>query len=187
MKDLFAKCEEPGGYFSELRLQRDRYFVMPPLDSAPGHRMIFHGKPVVQWAVNNYLGLAERPELKEIAGETAAEWGLAAPMGSRFLTGNTTQHEELEHRLARFFAKPSAVIFNYGYLGVLGTVGSLVGKGDRIVIDELAHACMMDAAFAAGSFVPFRHNDLRSLELALRRASRDLQGGLLIMVEGVTE
>jgi glycine C-acetyltransferase len=106
-------------------------------------------------------------------------------MGSRFLTGNTDLHEELERRLARYVGKESAVLFNYGYLGVLGTVQALVDKGDAVVIDSLAHASMMDAAFAVREMIPFRHNDLEALEKALQRATRDRAGGVLVMLEGV--
>lgn len=185
MIDLFAKCSEPGGYFSELRQERDRYFSHTLLEGQPGRSMRFQGREVIQWAVNDYLGLASRPELIRCAAEAAARWGVSAPMGSRFLTGNTERHEALERRLATFAGKEGAVLFNYGYLGVLGTVGALVQRGDVIVIDKLAHACMMDAALATHDFVPFNHNDMASLEKALQRASRDRDGGVLIMVEGV--
>ena len=185
VKDLFAKCHEDGGYFPMLRMARDRYYCLPKLDSPPGRTMTFRGRKVIQWAINNYLGLAERPELIEVATEAAARWGIGAPMGSRFMTGNTDQHEALEAALSRFFAKPSTVLFNYGYLGVLGTVSSLVAKEDIIVIDRQSHASMMDAAFSSHRFLPFRHNDLESLERSLKRASRDCRGGILVMVEGV--
>lgn len=185
MIDIFAKCAAPGGYFSELREERDRYFSHAMLEGQPGRVMRFEGREVVQWAVNDYLGLASRPELIARAAEAAARWGISAPMGSRFLTGNTERHEALERRLAKIAGKESAVLFNYGYLGVLGTVGALVQRGDVIVIDKLAHACMMDAALATHEFVPFNHNDMASLEKALQRATRDRDGGVLVMVEGV--
>ncbi len=185
MIDLFAKCAQPGGYFSELRLERDRYYSHALLEGNPSPRMTFQGRPVVQWSINDYLGMASRPELIETAREAAGRWGVSAPMGSRFLTGNTERHEALEQRLAAFSGRPGTVLFNYGYLGVLGTVGSLVGPGDVIVIDKLAHACMMDAALATHAFIPFHHNDLDSLEVALRRATRERDGGVLVMVEGV--
>jgi glycine C-acetyltransferase len=185
MKDLFQKCYEPGGYFSILREMRDRYYVMPKLEGLPGRAMTFEGRPVIQWTLNNYLGLAERPELIEAATEAARRWGIGAPMGSRFLTGNTDLHERLEARLAARCGRESAVLFNYGYLGVLGTVQALVGKGDVVVIDALALASMMDAAFGVRGWIPFRHNDLDSLEKALQRARRTHAGGVLVMVEGV--
>jgi glycine C-acetyltransferase len=185
MKDLFKKCHEPGGYFSVLREMRDRYFVMPKIEGSPGRVMTFEGQPVIQWTLNNYLGLADRPELIQAAVEAAGRWGVSAPMGSRFLTGNTDLHEELERRLARFVGKESAVLFNYGYLGVLGTVQALVDKSDTVVIDALCHASMMDAAFGAREFVPFRHNDPEAFEKALQRATRNREGGVLVMLEGV--
>src|SRR6185295_8143653 len=125
MKDLFQKCYEPGGYFSVLREMRDRYFVLPKIAGSPGRAMAFEGRPVIQWTLNNYLGLADRPELIDAAVQAASRWGVSAPMGSRFLTGNTDLHEELERRLAVFSEKETAVLFNYGYMGVLGTVQAL--------------------------------------------------------------
>ena len=185
MKDLFHKCHHAAGYFSMLRAVRDRYFVMPKLEGRPAAHMSFEGRPVIQWTLNNYLSLADRPELIATATEAAARWGVGTPMGSRFLTGNTDRHEELERRLAAFTGKEAAVLFNYGYLGVLGVAQALVDKGDVIVIDSLAHASMMDAAFAANEWIPFRHNDLGSLDKALQRATRDREGGVLVMTEGV--
>lgn len=185
MKDIFAKCSEDGGYFSYFRMQRDRYFALPIIEGMPGPRMRFQGRPVIQWAINNYLGLASRPELIERANEAAARWGVGAPMGARFMTGNTERHVELERRLANFSGKESAILFNYGYLGVIGTVTSMIGKDDVIVIDKLSHASMMDAAFSTRQFIPFQHNDMHSLERALKRATRDREGGVLVMAEGV--
>lgn len=185
MKDLFHKCHGAGGYFSMLRETRNRYFVMPKLDGRPAAHMSFEGRPVIQWTLNNYLSLADRPELLATATAAAARWGIGTPMGSRFLTGNTDRHEELERRLSAFIGTEAAVLFNYGYLGVLGVAQALVDKGDVIVIDALAHASMMDAAFAASEWIPFRHNDLASLDKALRRATREREGGVLVMTEGV--
>lgn len=185
MRDLFAKCGEDGGYFAPFRMMRDRYFALAKLEGMPGPRMAFQGKPVIQWAINNYLGLVDRPELIETAKKAAAKWGVGAPMGARFMTGNTDRHEELEQRLAQFSGKESAILFNYGYLGVIGTVTSMINKDDVIVIDKLAHASMMDAAFATRQFIPFRHNDMESLERALKRAQRLHPGGIMVMSEGV--
>jgi glycine C-acetyltransferase len=185
MKDLFHKCHHAAGYFSMLRAVRDRYFVMPKLEGRPAAHMSFEGRPVIQWTLNNYLSLADRPEIIATATDAAARWGVGTPMGSRFLTGNTDRHEELERRLSAFIGTEAAVLFNYGYLGVLGVAQALVEKGDVIVIDSLAHASMMDAAFAADEWIPFRHNDLASLDKALQRATRDREGGVLVMTEGV--
>lgn len=185
MKDLFAKCGQEGGYFSKFRMMRDRYFALPIIEGMPGRHMKFKGRKVIQWAINNYLGLVDRPELIEVAREAAAKWGVGAPMGSRFMTGNTERHVELERRLSAFSGKESSILFNYGYLGVIGTVTSMVGKDDVIVIDKLSHASMMDAAFSTRQFIPFRHNDMISLERALKRARRLHEGGVMVMVEGV--
>ena len=121
------------------------YFTQPVLEGTPGPRMKFQGKDVIVWAINNYLGIAGREDVKDAAVEAMREFGPRAPMGSRLLTGNTKHHIELERSLRRSCGKPAAILFNYGYLGVLGTVSALVGKDDVIVIDSLSHASMIDA------------------------------------------
>ena len=121
-RDLFAKCATDGGYFGYFRQRDDTYFSRPSLDGEPGPRMLFQGRPVIQWAINNYLGLAGDPAVKEAARRALEQHGTYAPMGSRMLTGNTAMHVELERRLAAFLGKPASVVFNYGYLGVIGTI-----------------------------------------------------------------
>ncbi|MBD3285358.1 aminotransferase class I/II-fold pyridoxal phosphate-dependent enzyme [candidate division WOR-3 bacterium] len=185
MKDLFSKCSEEGGYFSYFRMRGDRYFAMPVLESPPGRIMQFQGKKMVQWIINDYLGLTSIPEIKEAAIEAAKRWGVYSPMGARILSGNTEYHVKLEKMLSEHADKEDAALFNYGYMGVQGTTHALIGKDDVIVIDKLSHASMMDAAFATRQFIPFRHNDPESLERALKRARRLHEGGILIMIEGV--
>jgi len=185
MRDLFAKCSEEGGYFSYFRMKRDRYFAMPILELPPGPHMVFQGKEMIQWVINDYLGLTVIPEIKEAAIEAANRWGVYSPMGARILSGNTSYHVKLEKMLAKHAGKEDAALFNYGYMGVQGTTHALIGKDDVIVIDKLSHASMMDAAFATRRFIPFRHNDPHSLELALKRAQRLHEGGIMIMIEGV--
>jgi glycine C-acetyltransferase len=150
--------------------------------------MRFQGREVIMWAINNYLGLAGREEVKEAARAALEQWGTFAPMGSLMLTGNTEAHIELERKLAAFLQKPAAVLFNYGYLGVIGTITSLVGPEDVIVMDRLCHASMVDGTMLASAgrrFRPFKHNDLDHLEHHLKAARRDRTGGILIVVEGV--
>lgn len=188
MSDLFDKCHTDGGYFGAFRAKGDRYFSQPVLEGRVGPRMKFQGTDVIVWAINNYLGIAGRPELTADAGAALAEHGPSAPMGSRLLTGNSEAHIELEGRLAKFLQKPGAIVFNYGYLGVLGTVSALVGKDDVVVIDSLSHASMIDATVLASAgrrFRPFKHNDMRDLEHHLEAARKDGKGGILIITEGV--
>ena len=181
-QDLFAKCEGDGGYFGYFRQRNDTYFSRPSLDGEPGPRMLFQGRPVIQWAINNYLGLAGDPAVKEAARRALEQHGTYAPMGSRMLTGNTASHIELERRLAAFLQKPSSVVFNYGYLGVIGTISSLVGPDDVVIMDRLCHASIVDGAVHASGgrrFRTFKHNDLDDLERhlkAVRGAGRARRG-----------
>ncbi|WP_455382366.1 aminotransferase class I/II-fold pyridoxal phosphate-dependent enzyme [Salinispira pacifica] len=188
MTDLFDKCKGDGGYFGSLRVRGDRYFNQPVLEGTPGPRMKFGGKEVVMWAINNYIGLCDNPEVRRTAVESVTEYGTFTPMGSRMLTGNTEKHIELERRLAAFLRKPASILFNYGYLGVVGTIAAVVGPEDQILMDKLAHASIVDGTILASAgrrFRPFKHNDLNSLESQLKAANRDRKGGLLIVTEGV--
>jgi glycine C-acetyltransferase len=169
-----------------LRARNDFFFTRPILDPLPGREMTYQGKKVVQWSINNYLGLAENEELKAIAVEAAKKYGSAAPMGARMMTGNTEKHLALEAKFAKFMGKEDAILFNYGYLGVLGTIQALCEKSDTILIDKLAHASMIDAMFMSqAQFRVWKHSDLDSLELHLKRVNRDRKGGVLVVTEGV--
>jgi glycine C-acetyltransferase len=186
--DIFDKCSGDGGYFGYFRARDDLYFTRPVLEGLPGPRMLFQGKEVVMWAINNYLGLADLPEVKEAARKALEEYGTFSPMGSRMLTGNTPMHIELERKLADFLQKPAAVLFNYGYLGVLGSIGAMVGPEDVIIMDRLSHASIVDATVLASAgrrFRSFKHNDLDNLEFHLKGANRERKGGILIVIEGV--
>jgi glycine C-acetyltransferase len=184
--DIFAKCKTDGGYFGMFRARNDFFFTRPILDPLPGREMTYQGKKVVQWSINNYLGLAENEELKAIAVEAAKKYGPGAPMGARMMTGNTEKHLALEAKFAKFMGKEDAILFNYGYLGVLGTIQALCEKNDTILIDKLAHASMIDAMFLSqAQFRVWKHSNLESLERHLRRVNRKRRGGILIVTEGV--
>ncbi len=188
MRDIFAKCREDGGYFGPFRVQDDTYFTRPILEGPLGPHMKFMGKDVVVWAINNYLGLVGNEEVRSIALDTVKTWGTYSPMGSRMVSGNTEEHNELERKLADFSQKQAAVLFNYGYLGVLGTIGSMVGPEDVIVMDGLSHASLVDGTMLASfgrRFRPYKHNDLANLEFHLKGAAKDCKGGILIVTEGV--
>jgi glycine C-acetyltransferase len=150
--------------------------------------MGFEGREVIMWAINNYLGLATSPEVHRAAQAALKEWGTGTPMGSVMLTGNTEHHIALEKRLAAFLGKPSATIFNYGYLGVIGSIASLVGPDDVVIMDKLCHASIVDGTHLASigkRFRPFKHNDMENLEFHLKGARRNTKGGVLIVTEGV--
>ena len=184
--DIFDKCYSDGGYFGQFRINNDHFFTQPILEPAPGRQMVFNGKKVIQWSINNYLGLAENEEIKAFAVEMAKKYGTSAPMGSRMMTGNTQRHIELENELAAYLEKEAAILFNYGYLGVLGTIASLTDKKDIILIDKLSHASMIDGVhMAPASYRVFKHNDMDHLEKHLKQANQDRKGGVLIVTEGV--
>ena len=186
--DLFDKCRGDGGYFGYFRTRNDMFFSRPVLGGIPGPRMEYQGKEVIMWAINNYMGLAGNEEVKEAARKSLEEWGTFTPMGSRMLTGNTDQHIALEKKLAAFVQKPAAALFNYGYLGVMGTISALTGPDDVIVMDRLSHASIVDGTILASAgrrFRPFKHNDMDHLEHHLKAANRLRKGGILIVIEGV--
>jgi glycine C-acetyltransferase len=184
--DIFEKCTTDGGYFGMMRVRDDHYFTRPTLPAIPGPKMEFQGKQVIMWSVNNYLGLADSEEIKASALAAVKEYSVSAPMGSRMMTGNTEHHQALERELAAFAQKEAAFLFNYGYLGVLGTIQSLVGPDDTIIMDKLAHACIVDAAFLSrGQLRVFKHNNADSLESVLKHVNRNRKGGVIILTEGV--
>ncbi|MCB0718648.1 MAG: aminotransferase class I/II-fold pyridoxal phosphate-dependent enzyme [Bacteroidetes bacterium] len=186
--DLFAKCDTDKGYFGKYRLAGDKYFTQPVLEGPIGPRMRFDGRDVVVWSVNNYLGIANHPHVADRARATLETHGTWAPMGSRLLTGNTERHMALESRLAGFLGKESSIVFNFGYMGVIGTINALVEESDTVIIDSLSHACIVDGALLASrgkQFRVFRHNDMESLEDQLRAANANRRGGVLVVTEGL--
>ena len=183
--DIFEKCTTDSGYFGVLRAQGDHYFTRPILNTLPGPRMEFLGKETIMWSVNNYLGLANNEEIKKAAMEALEKYSVSAPMGSRMMSGNTDEHIAFEKRLAAFEQKEDAILFNYGYMGVVGTIDSLTDADDIIVLDKLAHACIVDGSMASRAQVRvFRHNDMNSLETVLKRVNRERKGGVLVVTEG---
>ena len=186
MKDVFDKCFTEGGYFSDMRMQDDHYFAFPILDPKPGRTSTSKGVERVHWSYNNYLGLAENKEVIAAAMEALKKYGPSAPMGSRVMTGTTPRHLELEKAFADYLEKESSILFNFGYLGVMGTIQAMVDTNDTIVIDRNSHASMIDGAFLASAKMrAFRHNDMNSLESHLKRINKDRKGGILIVTEGV--
>ncbi len=188
MTDIFDKCYGSEGYFGYFRAKNDMYFTQPVLEGIPGPRMKFQGKKVIMWAINNYTGLAGNEDVKNAVRKSLESWGTFSPMGSRMLTGNTEKHIDLEKKLAQFLQKPAAVLFNYGYLGVIGTISALVGRDDQILMDKLSHASIVDGTILASMgkrFRPFKHNDMDNLEFHLKAANKERKGGLLIVIEGV--
>ena len=192
MQDIFDKCATDEGYFGRFRAAGDRFFTLPVLDDLPGPEMEFNGRKNIMWSVNNYIGLANDEDIKKAAIEATEKWSVSSPMGSRMMSGTTSEHLALEKSLAEFSQKEDAFLFNYGYMGVLGTVTSLTGPNDTLVVDKLAHACIVDSAFSAkGSNGGktnvrfFRHNDMNDLESVLKSINKNRKGGVMILTEGV--
>ncbi|MEM7654755.1 MAG: pyridoxal phosphate-dependent aminotransferase family protein [Bacteroidota bacterium] len=165
------------------------YLAYPKLEGEVGPWMKFQGKDVLVWSLNSYLGLANHPEIRKVDAEAAADYGLAYPMGSRVLTGNSNNHEEFERQAATFMQKESAFMLNFGYQGCMSIIHTLTDRRDVIVYDQLSHACIMDgmSMSMAKRFV-FAHNNMEQLENRLERAKKITEktgGGILVITEGV--
>lgn len=189
MRDLFDRIHENKGPLGKWASQAEGYFVFPKLEGPISNRMKFKGKEVITWSVNDYLGLANLPEIRKADAEAAAEFGSAYPMGARMMSGHTTLHEQLENELAEFVDKEAAYLLNFGYQGILSTVDTLVSKDDVIVYDVDAHACIVDGVrLHLGKRFTYKHNDVESLEKNLQRATKVAEqtgGGILVISEGV--
>lgn len=165
------------------------YFTFPKLEGELAPRMKFNGKEVLTWSLNNYLGLGNHPEVREVDAKAAADYGLAYPMGSRMLTGNTSKHEEFEDKVSEFMGKEATFLLNFGYQGILSIIPAITDRKDVIVYDQLSHACIIDGMMLslAKRFV-FRHNDMDQFEDRLKKAKKIVEktgGGILVITEGV--
>jgi glycine C-acetyltransferase len=189
MQDLFDKIIQNKGPLGKWADQAEGYFVFPKLEGPISNRMHFKGKEVITWSVNDYLGLANHPEVRQVDKEAAAEYGAAYPMGARMMSGHTELHEQLENELAAFASKDAAYVLNFGYQGILSTIDTLVSKNDVIVYDVDAHACIIDGVrLHMGKRFTYKHNNIESLEKNLQRASKvadQTGGGILVISEGV--
>lgn len=189
MKDIFERIKETPGPLGQYQGNADGYFMFPRLEGELGPHMHFNGKEVLNWSLNNYLGLANHPEVRKADAEAAKEWGLAAPMGARIMSGDTKYHRKLEKELAHFVGKPAGYLLNYGYQGMISIIDTLASRRDVIVYDSEAHACIMDGLRLtfAKRFV-FPHNNMEALRKQLSHASKladEQGGGVLVITEGV--
>jgi len=189
MKDLFSKIYRDKGPLGKWADQAEGYFVFPKLEGQISNRMKFQGQEVITWSVNDYLGLANHPEVRKADEEAVRKYGNAYPMGARMMSGHTDLHEKLQDELAKFVSKEAAYVLNFGYQGILSTIDALVGKNDVIVYDADAHACIIDGVrLHLGKRFTYKHNDLDSIELNLARAEKIAEqtgGGILFISEGV--
>jgi glycine C-acetyltransferase len=189
IKDLFERIQNNKGPLGKWASQAEGYFVFPKLEGELGPRMKFQGKDILNWSLNDYLGLANHPEVRKADTDAAIEYGAAYPMGARMMSGHTKYHEQLEEELAAFVMKESAYLLNFGYQGIMSTIDALVTRNDVIVYDVDAHACIIDGVrLHSGKRFTYRHNDVESMEKNLQRATKLAEttgGGILFITEGV--
>lgn len=192
--DIFEKLRNNWGPIgaSAKALNSHHYFSFPKLEGEIGPHMKFRGMNVLNWSLNNYLGLANHPEVRKADAEASAKWGLAYPMGARMMSGNSDLHELFEKELAEFVGKKDAFLLNYGYQGVMSVIECVCDHRDVIVYDAEAHACLIDGIrlhkAKMGQYYKYNHNDMASLEKNLIRASKlaeEKGGGILVITEGV--
>lgn len=189
VKDLFERIQNNKGPLGKWASQAEGYFVFPKLEGELGPRMQFQGKNILNWSLNDYLGLANHPEVRQADTDAAIQFGAAYPMGARMMSGHTKYHEQLEQELAAFVMKESAYLLNFGYQGIMSAIDALVTRNDIIVYDVDAHACIIDGVrLHSGKRFTYKHNDLESMEKNLQRATKmatETGGGILFITEGV--
>lgn len=187
--DLFDKIKTRKGNIGQYASQAHGYYTFPKLEGEIAPRMTFRGKELLTWSINNYLGLANDPEVRKADAEAAKKWGLAYPMGSRMMSGQTNLHEKLEGELAEFVGKQDAFLLNFGYQGMVSIIDAMVDRRDVIVYDSESHACILDGVrLHMGKRYVFPHNDIENLKVQLRRATalaEKQKGAVLVITEGV--
>ncbi len=190
--DIFEKFRTNKGDIGKWMDQIHGYFAFPKLEGEISARMKFRGKEVLTWSLNNYLGLANHPEVRKVDAEAAAQYGLAYPMGARMMSGQTVKHEQLERELAEFVGKPDAFLLNYGYQGMVSIIDAIASRRDVIVYDSESHACIMDGVFLhkakGGKSFVYSHNDIDKCRKMLgfaQKLATENGGGILVVTEGV--
>lgn len=187
--DLFEKLLQNRGPIGQHAKDSHGYFTFPKLEGEIGAHMVFRGKKRLVWSLNNYLGLANHPEVRKTDAEAAAQFGMGSPMGARMMSGNTDWHEKLEAQLSEFEKKEDTILLNYGYQGMVSAIDCLVDRHDVIVYDSESHACIIDGVrLHMGKRFVYAHNDIENLEKQLERASRlteETGGAILVITEGV--
>ena len=187
--DLFEKLKTNRGPLGAYAKDVHGYFTFPKLEGEIAPRMKFRGREMLNWSLNNYLGLANHPEVRESDAAAAAAYGMAYPMGARMMSGNSDMHEKLEKELAEFERKEDAILLNYGYQGIMSAIDALVDRHDVIVYDAESHASIIDGVrLHMGKRYVYLHNDIKNLETQLERASKliaETSGSILVITEGV--
>jgi glycine C-acetyltransferase len=189
MKDLFEKIKANRGPIGMHAKESHGYFTFPKLEGDIAPRMIFRGKERLNWSLNNYLGLANHPEIRKADAEAAAEFGFAMPMGARMMSGNSNNHEKLEAGLSKLVQKEDTILCNFGYQAMVSAIDCLVDRHDVIVYDAESHACILDGVrLHMGKRYVFKHNDIADCEKQLERATKLAEaqnGSILVITEGV--
>jgi len=187
--DIFDRIKNHPGPLGRYAEKAEGYYIFPELEGELGSRMFFQGDEVICWSINNYLGLANHPEVREADANAASKWGLAYPMGARMMSGETKYHKQLESDLASFVDKEAAYVVNFGYQGMVSAIDALLSRRDVVVYDSESHACIIDGLrMHMGKRFAFDHNDISSLEKNLIRAvalAEESGGGVLVISEGV--
>lgn len=187
--DIIDRINNNKGPLGQYADVAEGYYIFPKLQGQLSNRMKFNGEEVIVWSINNYLGLGNHPEIREIDTRAMEEWGAAYPMGSRMMSGNTDLHDQLEDELADFVKKEAAVLVNFGYQGIMSAIDALLSRRDVVVYDSGCHACIVDGVrLHSGKRFVFQHNDMDSLEKQLRAAQPIAEaqgGGILVISEGV--
>ena len=190
MADIFERLIKNYGPIGQHRERAHGYFAFPKLEGEVGSKMKFRGQEMIVWSLNNYLGLANHPEVRKADADGSAQYGLALPMGARMMSGNSDLHEQLEKELAEFVHKEDAILMNYGYQGIMSAIDAICGRHDVVVYDAECHACIIDALrMIPGHRFVFKHNDVEDCEKQLLRAQalvdKQQSGGVLVITEGV--
>ncbi len=189
MADIFDRLIKNYGPIGQHRERAHGYFAFPKLEGEVGSKMKFRGQEMIVWSLNNYLGLANHPEVRKADADASAQYGLALPMGARMMSGNSDLHEQLEKELAEFVHKEDSILMNYGYQGIMSAIDAICGRHDVVVYDAECHACIIDALrMIPGHRFVFKHNDVEDCEKQLTRAQALAEkqgGGILVITEGV--
>ena len=190
MADIFERLIKNYGPIGQHRERAHGYFAFPKLEGEIGSKMLFRGKEMIVWSLNNYLGLANHPEVRKADADASAQYGLALPMGARMMSGNSDLHEQLEAELAAFEYKEDAILMNYGYQGIMSAIDAICGRHDVVVYDAECHACIIDGLrMLPGHRFVYKHNDIEDCEKQLQRAQalidKQQSGGILVITEGV--
>lgn len=187
--DLFAKIKKDRGPLGKYSDFAHGYYTFPKLEGELSSRMKFQGKECIVWSVNNYLGLGNHPEVRKADAQAAADWGMAYPMGSRMMSGETKYHEELEQKLAEHVQKETGLLLNFGYQGIMSVIDALLTRRDVVVYDKDDHACIYDGIrMHIGPRFAFEHNDIESFKKQMDKATAKAEetgGGILVITEGV--